>query len=190
MSHKQELAELKNTCENTGNCSEYTALLAREDARIDTYTAEANVEILIWGALLLALGILTILTPRIRILMNFQKWVIPKLVISFPILLGAILGFVAGFVVSFSACFKQQCSTYEESAIYIFTPIAVLVAAPFSYLLFKKKTMMEAGLVKAKSTKWIVVGLMLIALSIVYSTSGYIENDESNAARKESLRRS
>ncbi len=189
MSHKQELAELKNTCDDTGNCSEYTALLAREDALIDKYTAEANLEILIWGTLLLVFGILTILTPQIRIFMNFQKWVIPKLVISFPILLGTVIGFMAGFVVSFSACFKQSCSTYEESAIYIFTPIAVLIAAPFSYLLFKKKTMMEAGLVKAKSTKWIVAGMMLIALSIVFSASNYIENDESNAARKESLRR-
>ncbi len=49
-----------------------------------------------------------------------------------------LIGLVAGFVVSFGSCFKQACSSFEDSAMLTFPVAGLLIAVPLAVVMFRR----------------------------------------------------
>lgn len=146
MSHIQELNSAKQRCNTTGQCSEYETLLRHEDQQIDSYTASAVQSALTWGIIVAIIGFVVLLTPFVKPFNKFQRFFLPKLAVAAPVLIGLIAGAFAGFAISFSACYKQQCSTAEESAMFTIPLLTLVITIPLARRIYRKRQTMADGI--------------------------------------------
>lgn len=180
MSHLQTLADSKALCDQTGECAEYQSNLQHEYQEIDSYTASANQTTVSIGLIALMVGLFVLLTPFIKPLQNFQVKLLPKLAIITPVILGLLIGAAIGFSVAFSACYKQQCSVVESTAI-ITIPIASLFfSIPMARRIYRKRQAVAENLAQPKATGWVVVGGLIILGTVMWTVGG-IDSANDNA---------
>lgn len=188
MSHIQTLSDLKETCQSTGECEGYDAQTQREIDEVNAYTANANQSAVTWGALVVIVGLVILLTPFVKPIQRFQRFLLPKLAIVAPIVIGLLVGAFIGFIVTFSACFKQSCSPMEESAIFTIPALSLVISIPLTTLTYKKRKSIANSVTGTKPIGWIIVGALIILLSITKTIGTVNDNNRYNSSQKEYLR--
>lgn len=187
MAHIQSLNNAKQVCDTSAQCNEYQSLLQHEYSKIDSNTANTIQNSVAWGAVIAIIGLVILLTPFIKPFQKLQAFILPKLAIVLPILIGLICGAFVGFAISFSACFKQSCSRIEESAIITIPLAALIITIPITIKIFKKRQVIGMGISKLKPQVWIIVGLTMIALSVTYMISKVTTIKRVNEQQKQYL---
>lgn len=188
MSHLMTLSELKVACDTTGNCTQYHAQLKLEDEQIDLYTASANQAAINTGIIFGIIGLLVLLTPFIKLLQKIQRFTLPKLAVLVPVTVGILAGAFVGFAISFSACYKQQCSIVESSAMFTIPAASLFITVPLTRKINRKRQNMAEGISRPKPLGWIIVGSLILILAIARTVTTINENNRSNISRKEYLR--
>ena len=188
MSHLQTSERLKIHCQTTGDCKEYLSHLKYEDNKIDAYTADANQTALTWGVLVGLIGLLFLLTPFIKTFNRIQQFVLPKLAVASPILIGLVIGVIIGFVVTFSACFKQPCSGVESSAVFTLPALSLLVTIPLARKVNMRRQNIQERVGYLKPKAWIVIGLVIILFSFIRTTGTISDNNQYRIYSKNELR--
>jgi hypothetical protein len=190
MSHLQELAELKKSCETTGDCTAYQTQLRQEESQVDRYIDQNNQMVLTGGTVVAIISLVVLLTPFIPLLKRFQVFLLPKLLIISPVLVGLIGGAIVGFIYSFGTCFKQTCSPIESSAMLSLPALSLFITIPLAIKIFKHRQAMANSLRNSKPNGWVVAGLILLALTLIQTAGSIISNNNYNARQKEMLRNS
>jgi uncharacterized integral membrane protein len=187
MSHKQSLAELGIYCDTTGNCSEYDSHLQLEYSRIDAYTSRANQSAITWGAVIAIVGLIVLLTPFIRPLQRLLVLCLPKLAVAAPVIIGLVAGVLIGLVISFSACYKQSCSSIEESAMLTIPAISLIATVPISKLAYRKRGNIAKSISHPKPIGWVIVGTLIIIFAFIRTISTISSNNHYNGFEKSYL---
>lgn len=180
MSHLQTLADSKALCDQTGECAEYQASLQHEYEEIDSYTASANQSTVMIGLVIFLIGLVILLTPFVGLLKKIQVKLLPALAIIAPTILGLLIGAAIGFSVSFGACYKQQCSVVESTAMLTIPLISLVFSVPFSRRVYRGRHRMAERLSQPKTTGWIVMG-GLVVISAIFWTIGAIDSANDSA---------
>lgn len=188
MSHIQALSEVKHLCESTRQCEEYRTTLQREDQQIDAYTANTVQSTVTSGGLVAVIGVIVLLTPFFKPFQKFQKFLLPKLVIAAPIVIGLAAGAGVGFFISFKACFFTECSAIEESAIFTIPLLTLILTVPLAKIIYLKRQPMTDAISKTKPYIWAVLGIIIIALAIIFTTSSISEDRGNGESKKQYLR--
>jgi uncharacterized integral membrane protein len=187
MSDMQTLSELKSQCETRDNCTEYQSYLQTEQSQVDTYAIASNQSAITWGIIIALVGLLVLLTPFIKPLRRFQRFSLPKLAVAAPIIIGLIAGVFVGFAVSFSACYKEECSLIESSAMLTIPAASLIVTIPIAKKFSKKREAIADSISHTKPIGWIVVGVLIIIFAVFRTASTMSENNLYNDSRKDHL---
>ena len=190
MSHLQSIDEAQQTCEATEQCSQYQTLLQEQDQQIDTYLANDITTAITWGVIAGVIGLTVLLTPFVEPLRRFQRFLLPKLAIAAPVLVGLVAGAAAGFAISFSACFKQSCSAAESSAMLTLPLLSLVATVPLARVIYKRRQGMASSIGSPQPAIWLVIGSIIIALAASLTLSSIAEHKNSAESQKKYLRRS
>lgn len=166
---------------------QYYAQLRQEENNIDAYTASANQSAATWGILVVLIGLVVLLTPFVKSLQNFQRFSLPKLAIVAPIILGLVVGAFIGLAVSFGACFKQECSRIESSALLIAPAASLILTLPIAWKIYKKRQGITDSVSRSKPLGWVAVGSLIIILALARTASVINNNYRSNSSQKSIL---
>lgn len=188
MSHLHSLSNLKDNCEATGNCGEYNTVLRQEESSADANTAAANQASITWGILIALIGLAVLITPFVKPLQRFLRFSLPKLAIVAPIIIGLLVGAFIGFAISFSACFKQECSQAESSAVLTIPAASLIISIPLAMRLYRKRQGMAESIIRPNPKVWIIIGLLIIAFAIIRTISAISDNNRDNVSNKAYLR--
>lgn len=189
MAHLQELSSDRMTCESTGNCTAYETTLRNYNSDIDARTASSNQTAVTWGLFIGLIGLVVLLTPFAKPLQAFQKVVLPKLAIAAPILIGLAVGLAAGFAITFSACYKQECSPIEGTAMFTLPALSLVLTIPITIRVYRKRQNMTQSINHPNTIIWVVVGTLIIMFGVTRTLNTLEANKRSNTYQKESLRR-
>ncbi len=188
MSHIQALNGAKQQCETTGQCSQYETLLHHENQKVDSYTSSNVQSTVTWGLVIGVIGIVVLLTPFFKPFNKFQRFFLPKLAIAAPVLVGLVGGAFAGFAITFSACFKQECSAVEGSAFFIIPLLTLIVTIPLARKIYRKRQTIAEVIGKPRPQIWVILGLIIIAAAVMFTSSGIAENKQKGEAQKQYLK--
>ncbi len=187
MSHIQTLNEAKQRCDTAGQCSEYQSQLQHENAQIDAHTASAVQSTITWGIVVATIGLAILLTPFIKPLQKFQSFILPKLAIVAPVLIGLVGGAFAGFAISFSACFKQSCSPVESTAMFTIPFATLIVTIPLAQKIYRKRQAIAIGVLQPKTLIWVIIGSIIILVALASVVNGVAEDKRSGERQKKYL---
>jgi hypothetical protein len=188
MSHIKALTDSKKICDTTGDCNEYRSQLNQMDRDIDSYVATANQEAITWGVLVGLVGLVILLTPFVEPLRRFQRFLLPKLAIAAPVLIGVAVGGAIGFAITFSACFKQECSPVEGTAIFTLPAVSLILSIPLARRIARKRAGMAERLRNSKPTGWIIAGTLVILLAAYAAAANIKENASYLESQKKYIR--
>jgi hypothetical protein len=184
VSHIQNLNELKQLCQTTSQCNEYQTLLQYENQQIDSYTASHIQSSIMWG---LIIGVTAILTPFVKPIHMLQKYILPKLVITIPIVISIAGGAFTGFAIKLSACYKQSCSPFENYAM-IWVPLATLILTiPLSIKIYRKRQTIIDNINKPNPMAWIITGTLIVTAAAIFTVSSISEHRKNGEAQKQYL---
>lgn len=175
MSHISQLHRLKQSCNTTGQCEEYELHLQQEQQKIDHSVANANQTAVVSGVLVGLIGLFILLTPFSKIINRIQKIILPFIITVAPVITGLVIGLGIGFSVSFGACFKQQCSPFESSAVFIIPLLSLLLTVPMAIFIYKKRFSIVKVIDRIGSSIWIIVGALFILFTGI-NTYSAIDN--------------
>ena len=187
MSHLQRLSQEKFLCESSNQCAAYDTLLATEYKRVDTNLNSAIQNTVTTGMLIGLVGLVVLATPFVKLFQRFFRFLLPKLLIAAPVIAGLVVGAGVGFAITFSACFKQQCSTGEESAIFIVPLLTLAVTVPLGIFMAKKHKVLTDFVGRIKPVVWIVVGLIIIGLAMSSMLQGIVDKRQVAEQQKRSI---
>lgn len=97
-----------------------------------------------------------------------QKIIIPRFIATVPIITGLAVGLIIGFGISFSACFKQQCSFTESSAIFTIPLLSFVLTVPLAVIIYKKRSSVVKSIDRLKSSIWVILGVLIILFTVTY----------------------
>jgi len=182
-----ELSRLKKECDTTGQCQAYELRLQQEQQKIDHSTAQANQTAVLWGVVVVAIGLFILLTPFGKLIKRMQKMIIPGLAIIAPIVVGLAVGLYIGFIISFSACFKQPCSSFESAAPFIVPLLSLLLTVPLAVMIYKKRRRIVKAVATVRASGWVVIGVVIMLFAIIGTYSAVVGNLRNNEVRKAEL---
>ncbi len=167
MSHIQTLKSAKERCETTRECDQYEALLEHEYQKIDTYTDQATQKALTVSAVVGIIGLLILLTPFVNAVHRGQQFILPKLVIALPILLGLAIGALIGFGVTFGNCFKSSCSFWAQTAMFTIPLSTLVLTIPLGRRLYGKRQAMANAIARSSALIWVSIGGVITAVALL-----------------------
>lgn len=129
---------------------------------IDSYAAGIIQSIITRGIILGLVGVLIVVSPFFRPIKKMHVLFLPLFLIAAPMLVGVGIGGIVGLAISFSACFKNSCSFWEGSAIFLFPILGALLAFPLSRYFYKQRTTVRDKISKSGKKWWIISGLAVI----------------------------
>jgi len=182
-----ELSQLKKECDTTGQCRAYELRLQQEQQKIDHSTAQANQTAVLWGVVVVAIGLFILLTPFVKLIKRMQRVIVPGLTIIAPIIIGLAVGLYIGFIISFSACFKQPCSSFESAALFIVPLLSLLLTVPLTVMIYKKRRRIVKAVDVVRTSGWVVLGVVIMLFAIIGVYAAAVGNLRSNDARKAEL---
>lgn len=137
MSHIKTIDDARYICQYAGQCEEYHAIVRQEEAIIDKYTKDDIVTTVGFVVVLVVIGLSLVLASRNNVFRRFYVFLLPKLIVALPVLFGLLFGFFIGFAINFSACFKQTCSPFEESAFVSIPMLSLFISVPLASLVYR-----------------------------------------------------
>lgn len=138
MSSKESIYDLKIKCRKTGNCTDYNSYVKLEQDKLDIVTANLNQTAITNGLIVTTIGLIIVLIPFIKPLKWLFRFLIPKIIVAAPIIIGIAIGGFIGVFMNSSSCWKQECS---PSALTTGIPILSLLATtPLSIMIYKKES--------------------------------------------------
>jgi hypothetical protein len=159
-------------------CFLFTCVLTSitDDGFLTPQEAQIISRIVTRGVIIGVVGLLLLLSAYLKPFRKFQQFILPKLIIIAPIVLGFVISLFIGFVISFGNCYKQSCSDFEQYAGITFPILSLFITAPITKVLYKKKGRLAEKIEKSGNLGWAISGIFLI-LYAIWSTVhrlGYI----------------
>lgn len=187
MSHISALKDLKQECAETGQCEAYQAYLQTELQKYDTYSRDSTIQIAGFGLVGFLIALAILLAAFYPSLKKLLAYVATGLIIILPIITLGVIAAVIGFLVSFGACFKEQCSVIESTAVFTIPVISLLISMPVSVKISKRKRAIRAKLTEGKSSIWKVTGVVLVSLVLFTTVSALVTQRTYYESQKQKL---
>lgn len=187
MPHLQKASELKQQCATTKNCEEYEAFVQNEYQKYDARSSQQINQTIVVGAALtvvvLLLAAVAFIAPLKRMASKVFSWVI----VIAPVLIIASIAAGIGFGIAFGACFKQQCSSAENSAMFTLPLLSLVVSIPLAVLVNKKRIVIALKINSVHKAIWLAICLVLLTLIVSSTYTAVRSEQKSNQAQKEWL---
>lgn len=157
---------------------------------MDGYAGQRIQQDVAIAGFIVLIGVLFVAAGRVPAIRRIVVNVLVAIKIALPLLLIEAGWAFAGLFIAFGSCFKRPCSGFAENAFWLLPALALLVTVPLTRSLFRKRHSAWQKISNFPEKRWRFLGLLLIALALLYAGLGVLSARETAEQSKADMRRS